>query len=179
MTPEREKEILEIEARKAIYDTVKNSSGCHFREIERRSGLSTGSVKYHLDYLTRNGLITIQKDGGNIRYFPISFNTGNKRLLGLLRQNSIRKVLLFMLSNHDINHEQIVDHVKLSPSTVSWHLKKLEEGGIIKSARKGRKTFYGLAIDRKEIMNLLITYKESFFDSMVDNAIEMWEPDIF
>lgn len=174
MSPEEEKRILELDARKKIFDVVKKYSGCHFREIERKCGLSTGSVKYHLDYLTRNGLITLEKKENNLRYFPIQVLQENKKLLGLLRQASIRKILLYMLYNAG-NHEQIVGFVKLSPSTVSWHLRKLEENEIIRPIKKGRKTFYELLIDKKDIVNLLITYQESFFDSMVDNAVEMWE----
>jgi predicted transcriptional regulator len=177
MTPQREKEILEIDIRRNIYEIVKKFAGCHFREIERKSGFATGSVKYHLDYLTRNGLITQEKDSGNVRYYPIQFSSENKKLLGLLRQESIRKILLFLLIHEDANNEQIASYVDLSPSTVSWHLKKLESNGIIKPKKTGRKSLYQIMIEKKEIIALLITYKESFLDSLVDNVIEMWEID--
>ncbi len=174
---EKEKKILELEVRNKIYNIVREFAGCHFREIERKSGLSTGTVKYHLDYLTRHGLIKQQKEGNNIRYFPKEFNPENKRLMSLLRQKSIRNILLFILIHNNCNHEQIVKHVKLSPSTVSWHLKKLEGDGIVGFIKKGRKNFYNILIDKEEIINLLITYKESFLDILVDRAIEMWEMD--
>ncbi|MCM2325678.1 MAG: winged helix-turn-helix transcriptional regulator [Candidatus Woesearchaeota archaeon] len=177
MTPQREKEILEIDVRRNIYEIVKKFAGCHFREIERKSGFSTGSVKYHLDYLIRNGLITQEKDNGNVRYYPIEFMPENKRLLGLLRQESIRKILLFLLTHGDANHEQIASFTGLSPSTVSWHLKKLEQNGIVRPKRSGRKSTYLILIDKKDIISLLITYKESFLDSLVDNVIEMWDLD--
>ena len=95
--------------------------------------------------------------------------------MGFLRQESIRDILLFILVNSNCNHEQIVDYVKLSPSTVSWHLKKLEENNIIGFTRAGRKTNYNILINKEEIINLLIIYKESFLDSLVDKTIETWE----
>ena len=171
---DRDKKVLELDARRKIYDIVRESAGCHFREIERRSNLSTGSVKYHLDYLAKHGLIKQVKEGNNLRYFPRDFSSENKKLMGLLRQKSIRKILVFILLNNNCNHEQIVQFVKLSPSTVSWHLKKLEEANIIGSVRKGRKTFYNIA-NKEEIVKLLITYRASFLDSMVDRVIDMWE----
>ena len=174
---DREKKVLELDARKKIYDAVREFAGCHFREIERKSGLSTGSVKYHLDYLAKKELIMHEKEGNNIRYFPRDFSSKNKKLMGLLRQKSIRKILLFILSNNNCNHEQIVKFAKLSPSTVSWHLKKLMEGNIIGFAKKGRKTFYNILIDKEEIIKLLITYKESFLDSMIDGVIDMCDVD--
>ena len=172
---EKEKKVLELNTRRKIYDIVKKFAGCHFREIERKSRLSTGAVKYHLNYLTKHGLIKEEKETNNIRYFPREFKPENKKLMSLLRQKSIRKILLFVLMHNNCNHEQIVKYVKLSPSTVSWHLKKLEESNIIGFIRAGRKTYYNILINKEEIIKLLITYKESFLDSLVDRVIEMWD----
>jgi len=44
------------------------------------------------------------------------------------------------------------------------------------SDRKGRKTFYDV-VDKQEIVNLLISYRESFLDSLVDRFVEMWDVD--
>src|SRR3989338_66396 len=164
---ERERKILEVDSRKKIYSVVKEFAGSHFREIERKSGLSTGSVKHHLDYLAKSGLIACEKKGSNLRYFPHEFQPGSKKLMGLLLQESVRKILLFLLAHEQPNHEQIVANVGLSPSTVSWHLKKLEEEQVIRRSRTGRKVFYTLLADKSSIMNLLITYQESFFDTLV------------
>jgi len=95
--------------------------------------------------------------------------------MGFLRQKSVRGIILFILTHNNCNHEQIVSNVRLAPSTVSWHLKKLEDASIIGFIKKGRKTHYNLLSDKNEIMNLLIIYKESFFDSIVDNIVDMWE----
>lgn len=172
---EKEKKVLELEARRRIYEVVNKFAGCHFREIERKSSLPTGTVKYHLSYLAKHGLITETKSQNNVRYFPKAFKTENKNLLGLLRQTKVREIILFILTNPNCNHEQIVQAVNVSPSTVSWHIRKLEDNEIIGSRKKGRKTFYNIITDKKVIITLLITYKESFLDSLVDRVLEMWE----
>ena len=172
---EKDKKILELASRKKIYHLIKKYAGCHFREIERISKLPTGNVKYHLDYLTKYGLIKLVKEKNNLRYFPRDFNSENKKFMSLLRQKSVREILLFILIHNNCNHEQIVNYVRLSPSTISWHLKKLEESNIIGFIRKGRKTYYNILINKEEIINLLITYQESFLDSLVDRVIEMWD----
>ena len=172
---DKKKEALELDARRKIYDVVRKFAGSHFREIERKSNLSAGSVKYHLSYLAHHGLIKEEKDGNNIRYFPIEFKSESKLLLGLLRQKTIRDIILFILTHNDCNHEHIVKSVNISPSTVSWHLKKLEDDKIVEFIKRGRKRFYNILIDKEEIINLLITYQESFLDSIVDRVIEMWE----
>jgi len=53
--------------------------------------------------------------------------------------------------------------------------KKLENKGIISSNINGRNKTYKIIADENEIMSLLITYKESFFDSLVDNIIKTWD----
>jgi predicted transcriptional regulator len=167
--------ILELDVRRKIYNLVQQYAGCHFREIERKSGLSTGSVKYHLDYLAKHNLIKREKEGNNLRYFPNNFKLQNTKLLGLLRQKSVRNILLYILINENCNHEQIVESVFLSPSTVSWHLKKLENNNIVRSVKEGRYKSYNILMEKEEIIRLLIIYKESFLDTLVDRVIEMWE----
>ncbi len=171
---ENDKKILELETRKKIYLAVKKFAGSHFREIQRKSGLSVGSVQHHLHSLVKSGLIREVKKNNNIVYFPREFESGNTVLLGLLRQESIRKIILIIMLNKNCNHEQIVKHANLSPSTISWHLKKLQQEGIVKADKQGRKTFYKLLCGEKEVVNLLITYQESFVDALVDRVIEMW-----
>lgn len=172
---EKHSKVLELNTRKRVYNTVRNNAGCHFRELQRRSSLSVGSVRYHLDYLKKNGLIIEEKQDNNTTYFPAEFKIENKRIMILLRQKSIRNILLFIVMNNQPNHEQIVKEVKLSPSTVSWHLKKLHQSGIINMKKEGRKTYFSLKADKKEIINLLITFQESFMDTIVDRIIEMWD----
>ncbi len=171
---DNDKKILELETRKKIYLVIKEFAGSHFREIQRKSELAVGSVQHHLHSLVKSGLIREVKKGNNIVYFPREFESGNTILLGLLRQESIRKIILFVMTNKGCNHEQIVKYVNLSPSTISWHLKKLQQEGIVKADKQGRKTFYKLMCDEKEIVNLLITYQESFVDILVDRVVEMW-----
>jgi len=46
---------------------------------------------------------------------------------------------------------------------------------VISHVKEGRKTSYKLLINEEEIMKLLVYYKESFLDSLVNKTIEMWE----
>ena len=171
---EQDKKILELETRKKIYSVIKKFAGSHFRAIQRKSGLAVGSVQHHIRFLVKRGLVMEAKEGKNLVYFPREFKLEHTVLLSLLRQESIRKILLFILIKNKCNHEQIVAFVNLSPSTVSYHLKKLQAQNIITIQKQGRKTFYQLSCDKKELINLLITYQESFVDTLVDNIVEMW-----
>ncbi len=174
---EKKKKILELDTRKKIYNIVEKNAGCHFREIERKAKIPGSSVRYHLHYLAKNDIIKEKRDGKNLRYFPEKNFGENEILLGLLRQKSIRTILLSILYNKNKKNtnENIVRFTQLSPATVSWYIKKLIEKRIISVNKKGRKSEYSLKIKEKDIINLLMQYKESFLDTLVNSTIEMWD----
>lgn len=171
---EKEQEILKLESRRKIYNLVKQFSGCNFHDLERKSSIPTSTLQYHLHYLAKYGLITMQKDGNKIRYFAHYVPAKDKTLLTLLRQKTIRHILLFILNHKECRQQDIIHFLGLSPSTVSWHLSRLVEHRVLEVIIKKREACYRLLIPIADIISLLITYKESFFDTLVDQTIEMW-----
>ncbi len=170
---EKNEKFLELGRRKKIYEIVKKNEGCHYRELERLSKIPSGTLKYHLNFLVKKELLIEKKEHNNTRYFAKESNlsVNDTKLLSILRQKSLRNILLIFSNRKELQHHDIVDEVKLSPSTVSWHLSRLVEEKILE--KKDSK--YVLISDIEEIMKLLITYKESFFDNLVNTTIEMWE----
>ncbi len=172
---DQESGILLLATRRGIYETVRRNAGCHLREIQRLTGLPFGSVSYHLSYLVRHDLLRTKKEGNTLRYFPLDTSSDDQELLTLLRQQSVRSILLFVFSNDCCTHREIAVSTKLSASTTTWHLKKLLDAGVIKMTRSGKFNSYRLAAPRERIMALLIAYRESFLDRLVDGLIDLWE----
>jgi len=170
----KENDILQLPNRRKVYRTVLKYAGSHFREIERKCGLPTGTVKYHLDYLTKHNIIKQEKADGHVRYFPKELSGEEKQLLSFLRPENSRKILIFLISESDASHKEITSFVDLSSSTVSWYLGRLIRGGVINMGEKNKRTVYFLRVKTEMIMRLLIIYKESFLDSLVDRTIETW-----
>lgn len=172
---EKDSELLKLENRKKIYELVRKNQGCHFREIERRIKIPYGTLKYNLNFLVKHNLLFEKKDKNNIRYYTKELNQDDLKLISLLRQNSIRKIILFLVINKNATYIDVVNFVKLSPSTVSWHLAKLLREKIIGKRKNGKYLTYFLLVDKNEIMKVLISYRESFLDSLVNRVIEAWE----
>ncbi len=172
---EVQRKALELEIRQSIYSLISTSPGLHFREIQRRTKIATGQLTYHLNYLQKVGLIKTENDGEYLRYYAhIPINDEERRVLELVRQKSVRHILLYLLENDNCNHEHLVKNLDISPSTISWHLKKLIDANIVNKEVEGRKSFY--SINNPELIKkVLIKYKESFLDILVDRFIEMWE----
>ena len=174
LSSRKTQEILGLRLRSEIYSLVKRFSGCNFHHLERKSRIPAGTLQYHLAYLTKHGLLTIQRDGNKMRYFTQDLTIKDRELLTLLRQRTIRCILLFMLNNKECRQKDIIAFVKMSPSTVSWYLSRLLKTKIISVAKRDRYARYHLAVKKEEILSLLISYKESFFDALVDHTIDMW-----
>ncbi|HZX19620.1 MAG TPA: winged helix-turn-helix transcriptional regulator [archaeon] len=167
-------EALKLDIRKKIYNTVKKNPGLHFREIQRRVEIATGALQYHLDYLQKKHLIKTERETKFLRYYLVRQDFAETGLMALLRQDSIRKIVVFLLQRRFANNTTISLQVGLSPSTTSWHLEKLVENGIVEKERKGRKTYFKIS-DKDRIATLLVDYRRSFLDEVVNNFVEVWE----
>jgi len=164
----------ELETRKAVYDLVVRKPGVHLREIERDTSLPLGVVRYHLDRLQREELIFSEEDRYFKRFFPKNripnVPTGT---FAVLRQESLRKVMLHLLNNPGSTHAQLKNALQLPPSTLSTYLSILLKKGAILRERKGKENFYSVA-DEESVIKVLLVYRPSFLDKLVDNAISMY-----
>ncbi len=165
---------LLLEVRKKIYNSLKRSPGLHFRELQRRTKLATGSLQYHLDYLLKRHLLKQEKDLKFTRFYLVRDSFENQKEMNVLRQESLRKIVLLLLEKKRANNSQVSRWIGVSPSTASWHLSKLVEKGIVEKTKKGRKTVYTL-IEPEKAKEILVKYKRSFLDEMVDNFVEVWQ----
>jgi predicted transcriptional regulator len=114
-------------------------------------------------------------DGNLKRYYIIGKVKGKeKRILACLRNEIARGLVLFLLLNPNSQFHEIAENFDLSPSKLAYHLGKLVEKDIIQKEKKGRTSFYNV-IDEEAVANVLITFRPSFLDEIVDKFIEAWE----
>lgn len=165
---------LKLDIRKKIYIVIKKNPGLHFREIQRRVGIATGALQYHLDYLVKKHLIRTEREKKFLRYYLIRETFDETVLMALLRQDTMRKIVVFLMGKRFAHVNTISRSVGLSVSTVSWHLEKLVEAGFAEKRKMRKKFFYSLK-EKDRIASLLVGYRKSFLDSVVDNFVEMWE----
>lgn len=165
-----------IDVRKRVYDTIRKSPGLHFRELQRRIGVATGTLDYHLHFLRKNGFIRAEQAGGFLRYYAsdVVIEEQEKEMLNLLRQEKIRHILILLIEKKRANASKIAEELGISPSNLSFYLKTLQSKRLINQKKKGRFRFYSVT-DKKKIISALLVYKSSFLDRMVDNFIEAWE----
>ncbi len=165
---------LELRKRRLLYQHILLNPGLHLRAIARDMRLGLGDLRHHLESLEAEGLLTTATDGYRKTYFPGKKEFGgDKQVLGLLRQSKPRAILLLLLNRNELGFENLRMKVGVSKSTLSFHLKKLEEAGILKVEEESQRKKYSLT-DKKKVADLLITYRPSFVDAAVDRALEAW-----
>mgnify|MGYP002398971774 CR=1 FL=1 len=168
-------DIQALEVRQQIYEFIQRNPGLHFREIHRRLAVAVGTLQYHLRHLEHEKLVIGRKDGEYTRYFVVGIVTERDRqLLQFLRQRPIRHALLLLLEKKRANHKQISLKIGLSPATTSWYLSKMIEAGLAAKSKSGREVFYSL-VDPREISRVMLTYRASFLDEVVDRFADIFE----
>ena len=162
--------------RDRIYSTVAKNPGLHFREVQRRVGIATGAMQYHLDYLKKKNLVREEKEGKFSRFYALQADIADTKLMNLLRQDSVRKIVLFLMNRRRATLPAVSKSVGLGLSTTSFHMQKLTLADVVLQKTISGKLYFYLK-DKESILLLLVEYKGSFLDSLVDNFVDLWEKD--
>ncbi len=176
-----DEDILAVKTRRDLFQFVRQNPGFHLREIARSLNLSITLADYHLRFLEKNELVSATMDGEYKRYFPRSMpgdqdarpalTESQKAVLSYLRQPVPLKVLAFLMERDFATHKEILEHVPVSPSTLSHHLKKMQYAGVLARAEAQEKGYR--VSDPKSVARLMTTYELATQDQ-VDTFIRVW-----
>jgi DNA-binding transcriptional ArsR family regulator len=165
------KDPLDLANRKRIYEAVRQNPGVHFRDLQRRTNMTVGVLSYHLDFLVDRGLLTVDKQESFTRYFPGGqIGRDKQKMLAALRQEIPRGIILFLLMNPGATHSKVLESFTISGGTLSYHIKKLASRGLIQVEKVGRESRMTV-IDPEKVSDLLIVYRRSFLDKLVDEFV--------
>lgn len=165
---------LELESRRRIFDYIASHPGVHLRQMERDLSLSTGMLSYHLDVLERRGLLRSEVQENRRCYFPAkAFRQDQRRAMTLLRQRVPRRILIELLLQGPRSFTELQAGVGVSPSTLSYHLKKLYTASLILRQRRERETVVEVK-DRDLVADLLVSAGASLEDDAVERFVDLW-----
>lgn len=127
----REDRLLEHPVRRRIHDAVQAEPGLHFQELARRLAVGNGALDHHLHKLVAAGLLTVRKAPGYTCYFPKATDRRVMDAAPSLRSGGSRLVLEAVAQKPGASSRDLASHLGLAPSTVSYHLKRLETAGLV------------------------------------------------
>lgn len=161
--------------RASVYDAVRRYPGIHVRGLERHVGESAPLVQYHLRALVKDGFVEGHEQGGYTRYYPTAKGKTarvTKRdlpLVGLLREEVPLHVVLLLLDEGPMAHGGLVSKLDVAKSTLSYHLVKLEEAGVVeRESLTGRLRLR----DRERVYRLLLAYQPT--PDLLDAFADLW-----
>ena len=145
------------DVRDAIVGYLAATPGAHFSKLRDDLQLGTGETQHHLRRLSADDVVTHRKDGDYKRYYPAGrFSDFEQRLLGYLRRETPRLMLIALLRDPTASGADLAAAADVSRSTVSKYAAELEAVGLV-----SRTDGYG--VQRPEtLLTLVVRYADSF-----------------
>ena len=155
-------ELLILETRRKIYDFIHKHPGIHVRELSRSLKIPKTTLCYHLNFLKKEELISEDSSKRYLRYY-VSNKVGidNKTVLNFLRYETTRNMIILFLHNIVASRSELSNSLNKHPTTIAFHLKRLQDEDIIELAPMGKGFVYRKGETR--IIERTITGREILF----------------
>ncbi|MGQ0536171.1 MAG: ArsR family transcriptional regulator [Methanobacteriota archaeon] len=161
-----------IEIKRRLVSLVARYPGLHLRELARQAEVSEQLAGYHLNNLVADGLVEAVEESGYRRFYAASGErprSEERETLALIRQPVPFQVLLFLLQRGSATHDEIRAETRVSKSTVTYHLSKLRDAGLVEPV-EGHPGFR--VSDRRRIERLIVRWRPT--PDLVDRFADLW-----
>lgn len=141
---------------------IQINPGIYLRKIKEDMKISMGTTQYHLDKLEKMGKIISTRNGLRKFYFPIGvFQENEKEILKILGQETARELLMIIIENQTPTQKEIATIMKISGSSVNWHLQRLIAVKLVEEIKNTRYKRYRI-ID-KETSKYITTLMQNYY----------------
>lgn len=167
-------EVIDLENQRIIYDYILDNPMSHLRKISRDLNMPLSTLRYHIDFLEKKGVVVGLREM-NLKVYSIDgkLSAEDKVTAPLVRQKRFRDIILVVITAPGLTHSEISGRLSIKASTLSKYIKIIEDRRIMYHKKIGREKHY-YVFDERKIVELLLRYKRSFWDSFVDNALEIY-----
>ncbi|MHA1960220.1 MAG: winged helix-turn-helix transcriptional regulator [Candidatus Thorarchaeota archaeon] len=132
--------------RRDLYQVLCENPGTYLLELVDMLESPLGTLTWHLRILEREGLVKSIKFAGKRLYFPKMLRSQEAEKAYLtMRSDTAQRIFLFVLNNQGSYQEQMAESLGVHHDTVRWHVSRMEEVGLLKVRREGRKKRHYLA----------------------------------
>lgn len=127
---------LDHEGRRRLAEAVRADPGVHLSAVSDRVNLPLSTARYHLRILEHEGLVRGVKLRGKRRYFPPDVEA--EALVASLADEATANVLRSLVDAGPASVSELAERLDRDPSTVSHHLDRLADEGLVDRERAGR-----------------------------------------
>jgi len=132
--------------RRELYQVLCSNPGTYLLELVDILESPLGTLTWHLRILEREGLVKSIKFAGKRLYFPKMLRSQEAEMAYLtMRSDTAQKIFAYVVNNAGCYQEQMAESLEVHHDTVRWHVSRMEDVGLIKVVREGRKKRHYLA----------------------------------
>jgi predicted transcriptional regulator len=161
------------ENRTRIYDYIKKNPGAHLRMITRELEMGMGATQHHLDILEKSGTVKSRRINIYRHYYAVEILEAEHNILAFLRQETAMDILTYLMEHPKSTQSDIINFKGFSAPTISWHMTRLEQAGLVSSIKEGRTIRYTI-IDMQSMALALKTYHPSVWDKMLSRFADLF-----
>lgn len=147
-------EPLANDVRRRVNARVRATPGAHIAAIVEATDVSRSTVRYHLNVLEAAGLITGEMIRGKHRYAPAGADLATA---AALYDEPAREVLDSVARFEPVSVTGLADAVDRAPSTVSHHLDRLADVGLLERERAGGRVVIRLLPEARQHVDEVAT----------------------
>jgi predicted transcriptional regulator len=163
----------ESENRLLIHYYIKKNPGAHLRMITRELEMGMGATQHHLDVLEKSGKIRSKRINIYRHYYAVEVLEAEHNILAFLRQETARDILIYLMEHPHSTQSDIVNFKGFSAPTISWHMSRLEQAGLVRSIKEGRTILYAL-VDIQNMAVAIKTYHSSIWDELLSRFADLF-----
>jgi predicted transcriptional regulator len=165
--------VLELPARRRIFDYVRQHPGSSARRIQRGLSLGWGETAYHLDQLRAAGVLFRERGGRRDYYFPSEMAPLDRQLLMAMQSPVERRMLIELARWPGLSFPELVRRAGVGKSTVAFHLRFLVALAII-DVDVSAPTRHYRARRPDLVLRLYESHRDSFEVRWVDRFSSAW-----
>lgn len=130
--------LLKNPNRQTIHQMIETRPGIHYKQLVRALGQPDGTVKHHLDKLVQGGLVTTAPGAGYTCYFIAGEADRHTRDASSCLKSPVAQGLMQTIQERPgITGKQAAERLGVTPATVHYHLKRMDEAGLLIREREG------------------------------------------
>ncbi|TFF95973.1 hypothetical protein EU546_02345, partial [Candidatus Thorarchaeota archaeon] len=126
--------------RRELYQVLCENPGTYLLELVDILSSPLGTLTWHLRILEREGLVKSIKFAGKRLYYPRMLRSQEAEMAYVtMKSETAQKVFAFVVNNEGCYQEQMAESLGVHHDTVRWHISRMQEVGLVKVIREGRK----------------------------------------
>lgn len=131
------REALKNPQRAMIYGFIRATPGAHLKRLSEEFGMKSSSILWHVRKLEAADLVRSQRANGYRVFHPVAGGQELRRLsrgVTALHNKNARRAIEHLQRHPGSAAQDIAGRTGIHPGTVRWHLRKLQDFGLVEEA---------------------------------------------